>query len=168
MTGRGALALVGVFVVMAVVAGRPMDIVGQVLVSMVLAAGLVFSMAMLVAWSGPAAGESATGAGEVGSRSIEDAVDTYGADAVLALCIQLTDPVPDPGHPGGMPLVLWQPPRPFGRIKVLECFNGTAEPDGSYARVAIGVGAEHTDAVAAAAESYGIDQVVYRRMSRRV
>lgn len=167
MTGRATLTLVGVFFALAAVSSRPAatDIVVKIVMSIALTVGVIW-LVWLTLRTGPAGPSTLTA--EVESRSIQDAIDRYGADAVLALCTQLTDPVPDPGHPGGMPLVLWQPPTQFGRIKVLECFNGTAQPDGSYERVAIGVDAAHTDPIAAAAESYGIDLDTYRRMSRRV
>jgi hypothetical protein len=43
----------------------------------------------------------------------------HGVDEFLAGCRFLAGPVPDPGHPGGMLLALWQPPARYGRVLVL-------------------------------------------------
>ena len=100
--------------------------------------------------------------------SIHVEVARNGIDRFLADCTLVAGPIPDPGHPGGMPLALWRPPRGYGRILVLECFNGTPGADGRYERLVKGVGHRYTDPMAAAAASYGVTPDQYAPMQSRV
>ena len=104
----------------------------------------------------------------VAAPTIPGAVAQVGVDRFLAACTIVAGPRPDPAHPGGMPIALWRPPRDFGRILVLECFNGTPGPDGRYERLAKGVAHSHRTPIAAAAASYGVPVEVYRQLERRV
>ena len=100
--------------------------------------------------------------------SIHDEVARNGVDRFLGDCTLVAGPVPDPGHPGGMPLALWRPPTGYGRILVLECFNGTRGPDGLYERLVKGVDHRHRDPLAAAAASYGTTPSEYAQLHSRV
>ena len=100
--------------------------------------------------------------------SIHEEVKRNGVDRFLADCTLVAGPVPDPGHPGGMPLALWRPPTGYGRILILECFNGTPGADGRYERIVKGVDHRYRDPLAAAAGSYGATPDQYAPMQSRV
>lgn len=100
-------------------------------------------------------------------RDLQQDVELLGADAVLARCTLLSGPCPDPGHPGGMPIALWAAPPEYGRINVLECFNGTRGPDGLFERLALGVSVDHRTPLEAAAASYGVSPQEYAQLARR-
>ena len=104
----------------------------------------------------------------VATSDFDTDLSRVGADRMLAGCLLVAGPVPDPGHPGGMPLALWQPPARYGPVLVLEAFNGTKDPaTGRYERLAHRVSDHHTDPVAAAAASYGLPADQYAQLAAR-
>lgn len=100
-------------------------------------------------------------------RDLQQDVAVQGTDRFLSRCTLIAGPCPDPGHPGGMPIALWAAPPEYGRINVLECFNGTRGPDGLFERLALGVSVEHRTPIEAAAASYGVSPAQYSQLIRR-
>jgi hypothetical protein len=98
---------------------------------------------------------------------ISSDIRLLGVDLFLSRCRLVAGPVPDPGHPGGMPIALWQPPAGYDRVRVLEAFNGTPGADGRYERIAHVVSARHRDPLTAAAASYGVPVDVYAALTAR-
>jgi hypothetical protein len=94
-------------------------------------------------------------------------IRALGVDLFLSRCRLVAGPVPDPGHPGGMPLALWKPPASYGSVRVLEAFNGTPRTDGRYERIAHVVESRHRDPIKAAAASYGVPVETYAALLAR-
>ena len=97
-----------------------------------------------------------------------DDVAALGIPGFLSQCDMIGDPVPDPGHPVGLAIALWLPPRRYGRDLVLDCHNGTRDQDtGLYERVLLRVPATCRTPVDAAASTYGVNADEYLALARR-
>jgi hypothetical protein len=105
-----------------------------------------------------------------GERNVElrrCAIERMGwPEFVAALGLRLIDEAEDPGNPGFVLSLYDRLARVFEEpVRVLLCTNASVERDGTRRRYGLTVPADSTDAVSAAAWTFGLDAEQYRQLA---
>ena len=95
-------------------------------------------------------------------------IEQFGWDRFAgAAQLELLDEQPDPANPGHSLRLYDLPPRLLDfPVRLLVCTNASPERDGRRRQFGLTVEAGHTDAIAAAASTFGVDPAMYRQLER--